>query len=93
MQPMDPSGLAGPQPRIPRPPRPGTAKAPNSRNSNALRASVLDVALELGIGSSSLVTNWMFDNALQEEEEVGQLFSLAPGRRFVVHSGDGRHRS
>jgi len=68
---MDPSELAGPQPRIPRPPRPGTGKGSNSRNSNALRASVLDVALELGIGSSSLVTNWMFDNSLQEEEEVG----------------------
>lgn len=41
-----------------------------SRDSNALRASILDVALELGIGSNPLVTDWMFNNALQEEDEV-----------------------
>ena len=39
-----------------------------SRDSNTLRASVLDAALELGIGSNSLVADWMFNNAVMEEE-------------------------
>ena len=39
-----------------------------SRDSNSLRASVLDAALELGIGSNSLVADWMFNNAVMEEE-------------------------
>jgi len=39
-----------------------------SRDSNTLRASVLDAALELGIGSNSLVADWMFNNAVLEEE-------------------------
>ncbi|TFK68913.1 hypothetical protein BDN72DRAFT_897732 [Pluteus cervinus] len=44
------------------------ANTPN-RASNALRASVLDVALQLGIGDNNMVTNWMFNNTLDEEEE------------------------
>ncbi|KAH8824948.1 hypothetical protein DL96DRAFT_151161 [Flagelloscypha sp. PMI_526] len=47
-------------------PQPGEAK---SRDSNALRASVLDAALELGIGRNSTMTKWMFSNAVAEEEE------------------------
>ncbi|KAG6907295.1 hypothetical protein DXG01_009488 [Tephrocybe rancida] len=56
---------------IPRPaPVVATPPSPTSnRESNALRASVLDVALELGIGNNSTVTNWMFNNSLTEEEE------------------------
>ncbi|KZV65608.1 hypothetical protein PENSPDRAFT_737582 [Peniophora sp. CONT] len=38
------------------------------RDSNALRASVLDVAMQLGIGSSRTLQNWMFD-AVDEEDE------------------------
>ena len=41
----------------------------SNRESNALRASVLDVALELGFGQNSTVMNWMFNNSLTEEDE------------------------
>ncbi|KAI0052829.1 hypothetical protein FA95DRAFT_1553110 [Auriscalpium vulgare] len=40
-----------------------------SRDSNTLRASVLDAALELGIGSSRTVEDWMFNSVAEEEEE------------------------
>lgn len=41
-----------------------------SRDSNrdTLRASVLDVALELGIGTSRAVENLIFDSVLEEDE-------------------------
>ena len=43
-----------------------------ARESNALRASVLDVALELGLVGGGGVGGWMFDNrVLEEGEEVG----------------------
>jgi hypothetical protein len=58
-----------PQAPTPRPQKQGDGTA-SSRDSNSLRASVLDVALELGIGSNSLVADWMFNNAVQEEEEI-----------------------
>ncbi|KAI0059157.1 hypothetical protein BV25DRAFT_1829190 [Artomyces pyxidatus] len=48
--------------------RPPLANRAYSRDSNLLRASVLDVAMELGIGTSRTVENWMF-NAVEEEEE------------------------
>ncbi|GLB42814.1 hypothetical protein LshimejAT787_1202630 [Lyophyllum shimeji] len=64
------------------PPRPappsGSSTSPTSgstssnRDSNALRASVLDAALQLGIGTNSTVANWMFNNALPEEAEENQ---------------------
>lgn len=64
-----------PQPPVPRP-APVTkllsSQSPDlagSRESNALRASILDTALELGIGSNSLVADWMFNNPLTEEIE------------------------
>lgn len=47
-----------------------------NRTSNALRASVLDVALELGIGNNNTVTNWMFNNSLEEEDEVRETDSV-----------------
>lgn len=41
-----------------------------NRESNALRASVLDVALQLGIGENgSTVANWMFNDPIGEEDE------------------------
>ncbi|KAI0278452.1 hypothetical protein BC826DRAFT_1084281 [Russula brevipes] len=40
-----------------------------NRDSNALRASVLDVAWQLGIGTSPAVERLMFDSVLEEEEE------------------------
>ncbi|KAF9475032.1 hypothetical protein BDN70DRAFT_936196 [Pholiota conissans] len=52
---------------IPRPAgRGGAASASGPRESSALRASVLDAALELGLVGNA---GWMFDNALQEENE------------------------
>ncbi|KAJ7454759.1 hypothetical protein FB451DRAFT_653001 [Mycena latifolia] len=60
-------------PSRPRPtPRPTAGQAPTepaNRQSNALRASVLDAALELGFGANGTVANWMFNNALEEADE------------------------
>ncbi|KAJ7106497.1 hypothetical protein C8R43DRAFT_209855 [Mycena crocata] len=53
-------------------PRPAPAQPqaePVQRESNALRASVLDAALQLGLGANGTVANWMFNNTLEEEEE------------------------
>lgn len=63
-----------PQQAVPRPPPAGkssssSADLAGSRESNALRASILDTALELGIGSNSLVADWMFNNPVLEETE------------------------
>jgi|SRR6266545_2592487 len=54
---------------IPRPPPARKQGESISRDSSALRASVLDAALELGIGSNPLVADWMFNNAVEEEDE------------------------
>ena len=51
-------------------PRPNKVGHGGPRESNALRASVFDVAMELGLGSNNLVAEWMFSNAVQEEDEV-----------------------
>ncbi|KAJ3523862.1 hypothetical protein NMY22_g11251 [Coprinellus aureogranulatus] len=51
-------------------PRPNKVGASGPRESNALRASVFDVAMELGITNNNLVAEWMFNNAVQEEDEV-----------------------
>ncbi|KAG6856006.1 hypothetical protein H0H87_008483 [Tephrocybe sp. NHM501043] len=65
-----------PQAPIPRPAPPPTATSSSSpttsRESNALRASVLDAALELGLGNNGTVANWMFNNSLEEEDEEDQ---------------------
>jgi len=77
------------QPAVPRP-RP-VASSPTSptdsvnRDSNALRASVLDAALQLGIGSNSTVANWMFNNPLEEVEEEVSVFRCGP---LVQHFGN-----
>ncbi|KAJ2919055.1 hypothetical protein MD484_g1295, partial [Candolleomyces efflorescens] len=66
------------------PPAPRTRTAPPSsgpRKSNALRASVLDAALQLGLTNDSLVAEWMFSNTVQEEDEEEALQS--PG---LTHS-------
>lgn len=50
--------------------RPTRAKLGDSqRNSNAVRASVLESALELGFSQNSTVANWIFNNPLSEEAE------------------------
>lgn len=67
-----------PQAPVPRPaPASKASGGPRlTRESNALRASVLNAALELGLASNPLVADWMFDNSLPEEdeEEVSFLF-------------------
>ncbi|KAG6337182.1 hypothetical protein ID866_1896 [Astraeus odoratus] len=40
-----------------------------NRDSNAVRASVLQTALELGIAQNPTVANWIFNNPLDEEPE------------------------
>lgn len=50
--------------------RPRNLREPSySRDSNALRASVLDAALQLGIGTSRAVENLIF-NTVDEEDDV-----------------------
>ena len=74
---------------FPRPPRPPAAiKTPSppppehvesNRQSNALRASVLDAALQLGIGNNNAVAKWMFTGEdLEEDEEVRRGFWYCP---------------
>jgi len=58
-----------PTTRMQRPPK-QQQKDAASRDSNAIRASVLDVALELGIGATSLGADWMFNNSVSEEDEI-----------------------
>ncbi|KIM44016.1 hypothetical protein M413DRAFT_9280 [Hebeloma cylindrosporum] len=60
-----------PQAPVPRPAPASKASGGThmTRESNALRASVLDAALELGLVSNPLVADWMFDNSLPEEDE------------------------
>ncbi|KAJ3556368.1 hypothetical protein NM688_g2065 [Phlebia brevispora] len=56
-------GSAQFQGRIPRPP-------PVEKRESVLRASILDTALELGIGSSSTVANWIFNPVAEGDEET-----------------------
>lgn len=53
--------LVGTRPQRPRDPT-------HTRDSNALRASVLDAALELGVGTSRAVENLIFDSILEDDE-------------------------
>jgi hypothetical protein len=53
--------------------RPRTAPTRNisiKRDSNALRASVLDVAMQIGMGVNGAVADWVYNNSVQEDEEV-----------------------
>jgi hypothetical protein len=54
-----------------------TRELDHSRDSSALRASILDVALELGIGKSRALENLIF-NSILEEDEVSFLVSFFP---------------
>jgi hypothetical protein len=53
-----------------------TGNADVNRDSNALRASVLETALELGLGNNSTVANWMFNNSVEEVDEEVSLLDL-----------------
>lgn len=71
------AAVARPVNAVPRPPKQVavTAQAEDApnRDSNALRASVLETALELGIGGNNSLANWMFTNTLAEEEEEDEV--------------------
>jgi hypothetical protein len=58
--------MASPAPVGTRPQRP--REPLYTRNSNALRASVLDAALQLGVGTSRAVENLLFDSILEDDE-------------------------
>jgi hypothetical protein len=57
-------------------PRPNKVGASGPRDSSAVRASVFEVAMDLGITSNNLVAEWMFSNTLQEEDEVSVNFCV-----------------
>lgn len=61
-----------------RPQRPRELAYGRDSNRDTLRASVLDVALELGIGSSRAVENLIFDSVLEEDEVSVELVLLLP---------------
>ena len=50
-----------------------------NRHSDALRASVLDVALQLGIGTSRTVENWMFNSVDEDEEDEEEVSMTCTG--------------
>ena len=53
--------------------RPRTAPTRNmsiKRDSNSLRASVLDIAMQIGMGTNGAVTDWVYNNSVHEDEEV-----------------------
>jgi hypothetical protein len=56
-----------------RPQRPREVVYNRDPNRDTLRASVLDVALELGIGTSRAVENLIFDSVLEEEEDEDEV--------------------
>ena len=61
-----------------RPQRPREVVSNRDPDRDTLRASVLDVALELGIGTSRAVESLIFDSVQEEDEEV----SVVPARHF-----------
>lgn len=46
-----------------------TGKVSINRESSALRASVMDIAMEIGLGMNGAVTDWVYNNPINEEEE------------------------
>jgi hypothetical protein len=62
--------LSNPPSHLRNPRKNPNANPPQNRDSNMIRASVLDVALELGIGGfNSTVADWIFNNPLDESDE------------------------
>ena len=52
-----------------RPPRPATDQQNPENRGSLLRASILESALELGVGSNRTVANWIFNPVDEENEE------------------------
>lgn len=68
-------------------PRPPRERATDSRES-VLRASILESALELGVGSSCTVTKWMFSPVEEgnEDAEADVEVSIVRLRAFTACS-------
>ena len=49
--------------------RPQRAPDPSADRSSVLRASILESALELGIGNNGAVANWIFNTVEEGDEE------------------------
>lgn len=56
------------KPGSPSPRKPRERERSLDQRESLLRASILDTALELGVGSSNTVANWIF-NPVDEEDE------------------------
>ncbi|TEB26710.1 hypothetical protein FA13DRAFT_1713065 [Coprinellus micaceus] len=69
-------------------PRPNKVGASGPRDSSAVRASVFEVAMDLGITSNNLVAEWMFSNTLQEEDEEAAQTPELTHRTSVIASDD-----
>jgi hypothetical protein len=67
-----------------RPQRPREVVSNRDPNRDTLRASVLDVALQLGIGSSRAVESLIFDS-VQEEDEVSVVLARHFPCFLLVH--------
>ncbi|KAL9708835.1 hypothetical protein Ac2012v2_007990 [Leucoagaricus gongylophorus] len=59
----------------PRPPKSSTSDAP--RESGALRTSVWETVLQLGLGMNPIVADWIFDNQLAEEGETSEVVTMS----------------
>ena len=64
-------------------PIPRARPAPPEKRESVLRASILDTALELGIGANSTVAHWMF-NPVSEADEDTEV--RLPRNCTVLHS-------
>ncbi|KAI0692682.1 hypothetical protein C8T65DRAFT_745034 [Cerioporus squamosus] len=75
------SPASSPFARPPRPPRP-EQQNPGDRGS-LLRASILESALELGVGSNRTVANWIFNPVDEEDEEEENQGVLSPSLTYA----------
>ena len=75
---------SGPIPR----PRP----MPVEKRESMLRASILDTALELGVGTSSTVAHWIFNPVDEAEEDIIDASGWTTHRRPHGHPNEGTLR-
>jgi hypothetical protein len=66
--------MSNPGPQVRR--RPTKFRSMARPDSNLVRASVLETAMELGVGHNSTVANWIFNSPLTEESEELEDISL-----------------
>ncbi|TFK94537.1 hypothetical protein K466DRAFT_476317 [Polyporus arcularius HHB13444] len=79
---MNSSGPAlSPFARPTRPPRPDQQDSEN--RGSLLRASILESALELGVGSNRTVANWIFNPVDEEDEEEENQDILSPSLTYA----------